>query len=479
MLRTLRRRLILSHIVPLLVVLPLAGILLIYTLETRVLLPSLSRELLGQAALVEEMTHYAPEVWTDRSQASAFIDRLTTRVRARVMLFDPNGRIVASSEAADASRIGQTLANPGLEQALGGQPSTRTAQSGSLQAEIADVFLPSVGADGRLVGAVRLSYTLTTELQQFRLLRYLVLGILVAGLIVGAVVGFVVALDTERPLQQATNAIDRLARGQTGLPVPETGPEEIRVLARSFNVLTARLHSLEASRRMLLANLVHELRRPLGALLSAVQALARGADADPALRQELLDGMVKQIHRLQRLVEDLAHLRQQVVGPLELHFQPIELSQWLPATLGAWRQAAAEKGLSWKAEIPAGLPTVSADPDRLAQIIDNLVANAIKYTPARGAVAVTAGADAVSFWIQVSDTGPGVAPEEQERIFTPFYRGAAASRFPQGMGLGLSIARDLATAHAGQILLNSTPGSGSRFTARLPRRHPVGGGSAT
>jgi signal transduction histidine kinase len=468
MLRTLRQRLILSHIVPLLVVIPLVGIALIYTLETRVLLPSLSQELVGQASLVEEMAHDEPGIWSNPVQATAFVNRLSSRVRARVMLLDSAGRIMGASDAEDASRIGQTLDNPNLARALGGQPSVHTAQSRLLNSEVADVFLPSVTADGRVVGVVRLSYPLTAALQQIALLRYLILGVLAAGLLLGAFIGLLAALDSERPLQQTTFAIDELASGRSVSSVPETGPEEIRMLARSFNVLTARLNALEAARNMLIANLVHELGRPLGALFSAVQALVRGADADPVLREELLTGMTMEIHRLQRLIEDLAHLRKRDLGPLELSRQPLDLSQWLPEALSSWRYAAAEKGVRWQAEIPAGLPAIEADPDRLMQVVDNVVGNAVKYTPVQGVVSIDAGADDDSVWIRVSDTGPGIPADERERIFGPFYRGAAAGRFPQGMGLGLGVARDLVTAHGGQLTLESEPGLGSCFEIRLP-----------
>ena len=470
MLATLRRRLILSHIVPLLVVIPLVGIALIYTLETQVLLPSLSQDLQGQAALVEEMALDQPRVWSDRAQAAAFVERVRSRVAARVMLLDASGRILASSDAADILRIGEPLVHPNLDQALSGQISIRTEQSRSMNAEVADVFMPSFNPTGGLVGIVRLSYPLTTVFQHFLRLRYIVLAVLAAGLVLGAAVGLLVAVDTQRPLQQATRAIDDLASGMTGLSVPETGPEEIRVLAHSFNTLAARLHSLEESRRMLLANLVHELSRPLGALLSAIQALSRGADADPALRREFLEGMAQQIHGLQRLVQDLALLRGQVLGSLELDRQSIQLSQWLPVAVGTWRAPAVEKKLIWKADIPSNLPSVPADPDRLAEVLNNLIGNAIKYTPAGGSVTVDARSDPESVSIRVSDTGPGLTPEEQARVFEPFYRGTSANRFPQGMGLGLSISRELVTAHGGQLSVESTPGSGSSFTVRLPHQ---------
>jgi signal transduction histidine kinase len=108
------------------------------------------------------------------------------------------------------------------------------------------------------------------------------------------------------------------------------------------------------------------------------------------------------------------------------------------------------------------------DPDRLAQVVGNLLSNAIKYTPPRGTVSLDAGVEGEEVWIRISDTGPGISPEEQERIFAPFYRSRPGRRFPQGMGLGLSIASTLVAAHGGRLKLDSAPGLGSRFTVWLP-----------
>jgi signal transduction histidine kinase len=118
--------------------------------------------------------------------------------------------------------------------------------------------------------------------------------------------------------------------------------------------------------------------------------------------------------------------------------------------------------------MPDDLAPVEADPRRLAQAIGNLVSNAIKFTPSGGKVTITAGQSDGEVWIRVSDTGPGMSEEELNRIFTPFYRSQRDRRFPQGMGLGLSIARDLAIAHGGRLEVDSTPGIGSRFTLWIP-----------
>jgi len=174
------------------------------------------------------------------------------------------------------------------------------------------------------------------------------------------------------------------------------------------------------------------------------------------------------VQRLDRLLDDLAELHDRVLGPLELDRQPLALGQWLPPVLATWREAALQKGLSWQLAIDPALPTVSADGDRLAQAVGNLLSNAVKYTPPGGRLCVEAGSDPGWAWLRVSDSGPGIPPEEQERIFDPFYRNPHGRRFPQGMGLGLTIARDLVAAHGGRLEVASGPGQGSCFTIHLP-----------
>jgi two-component system sensor histidine kinase BaeS len=466
---TLRTRLIVSHLLPTLITIPLMGLALVYVLETQVLLANVSRELTGQATLLAEMmADQQGGIWNDSDQASVFVTRMSPRLGARIMLLDSRGYLLASSSADDAQAVGQPLELPGLVNALSGQTEVRVNYRQVLYAEVADVLVPVVGADQQVMGVVRLTHQLAGIYERFLRLRYLILGVLVGGLLLGTGMGWVLALNLGRPIRQVTGVVSGLVRGEPPISLPERGPQEIRLLLRAVNTLVERLGSLEQARRQLLANLVHELGRPLGALHSAIQALLGGADQDAALRQELLVGMDEHLVLLRRLLDDLAHLHDQVLGGLELDRRSVALSDWLSQVLPPWRQAARDKGLSWETVIPADLPTMQLDSDRLAQALSNLLSNAIKYTPAGGSVSIGAGVEDNAVWIQVGDTGPGIEPEEQALIFNAYYRGCASGRFPQGMGLGLTIARDLVVAHGGRLEVDSTPGQGSRFTIWLP-----------
>jgi two-component system sensor histidine kinase BaeS len=468
MFSSLRGRLILSHILPLLVILPLTGLALVYTLETRIILDSLSSEVQSQAVLVAEIAADRAEIWHDPSQAQAFATFMNAQLDARVMLLDPGGHLLSSSDPDDARDVGQRLELVGWATVLSGKPSASTLYSQHLHKEVVDVLVPVVGPDQQMLGVLRMSHRLGSVYERFLRLRYLILGVLAGGLFLGAALGWLLALNLELPLKRVTQAVHGLIGGETLGSLPEQGPAEIRLLLRSVNSLVMRLRNLEQARRQLLANLVHELGRPLGALRSALEALLRGADEDASLRRELLTGMEEEVDRLRRLLNDLAGFYDQVLGTLELDLRPTDLGAWLARMLSPWREAAQAKGLRWQVEVSTALPTVTIDPDRLGQALGNLLSNAVKYTPTGGTISVRAGVQAPAAWIQVADTGPGIAPEELDRIFTPLYRGQAGRRFPQGMGLGLSIARDLAIAHGGRLEAESTPGAGSAFTLWLP-----------
>lgn len=473
MLRSLRGRFLLSHILPLLVVIPVMGIALIYIGETRILLPNLARELAAQAALVAEIARQEPGIWADTGRSRAFAARIRTDldIDARLMLFGPDGRILASSDPVDAERSGHRTEPPALAAALKGEGSIHTARSEELHAEVVDVLTPVVRSDGSVAGVLRLSLQLTHVIDQFTRLRYLIGGVLAGGVLMGGAVGWVLARHLERPLRALTRAVGHLAAGRSWAAPSVERPAEIALLVRSFDTLVARLRTLEETRRQLLANLVHELARPLGALRSAVQALQAGANKDPALRQELLTGIDGELQRLHRLLDDLARLHDRLLGTLELQRQRVDVIGRLPAVLAPWREAAHRKGLRWESQIPSDPILVEVDPVRLAQAVGNLLSNAVKYTPPGGIVSVQAGTSDEELWIQVADTGPGIVPEQQARIFDAFYRGGSGRRFPQGMGLGLTIARDLINAHGGRLEIESAPGAGSRFTAWIPRTH--------
>jgi signal transduction histidine kinase len=213
---------------------------------------------------------------------------------------------------------------------------------------------------------------------------------------------------------------------------------------------------------------VHEIGRPLGAIRSGIQSLLRGADQDQQLMRELVKGMDDEADRMQHVLDELAHLHDEVIGTLELEKEFLILDQWLPKVLLPWKQSADEKGIHWNEEYPDTPIQISVDPIRMGQVIGNLASNSVRYTPFGGSVSISTGTTDTQAWIRFIDTGLGIAEEEQELVFEPFYRGDQGRKIRQGMGLGLSIAREILHAHGGEIELRSNQNVGSQFTIWLP-----------
>jgi len=465
MFKTLRTQLLASILIPVLVIVPVVAWLLIYLLQTQVILASIANEFIRQAVLVADLSATTVEIWQNPAEAQAFVARLSPRLSAKLMLLDPTGHLIVSSDPNDAKLIGKAYEMPDLQKLLSQETPVEVKYKNS---QIEDVIVPVVTSSGNLIGYVRLTNPLASLYSRSAQLGRIALIVAAGGILGGLLLGWLLARSLERPLKKTSLAVYGLANGQLPLsPLNEEGPEEVKVLVRSFNTLMEKLKSSEESRKRLLANTVHELGRPLGAMLSALQALRSGADEQTDLRKELLQGMESEVVLLQHLLDDLAHL-EQGASALTLHRQTVQVSEWLPRLLTTWNEAAQEKKLTWEQDIPPDLPPAMFDPDRIAQALGNLLSNAIRYTPSGGKVRVSASREGQTLVFLVQDSGPGISPEEQENIFQPLYRGKAAKRFSEGMGLGLPIARDLVQAHNGSISVQSAPGQGSQFKVSLP-----------
>lgn len=464
--KTLRGRLILSHILPLVVVVPLVSMLLAYLVETQILLTQITEGLTEQAYLIAESLQTQPEILGDGSKAAEYVTETSRIVMERIILINKEGEVLAVGEV--GSRVPNTIDpnSTGVQKSLAGYESVLVSYGLLLQN--IEVYVPVRDMNEQLIGSIGLTVTLSGIAEQFNKLRGTIGVILAVELLLGALIGYLLATNIARPINEVSNAVIDIAHGNRTEGVPETGPIELQKLSESVNYLSAQLKQAEETRQRLLANLVHEIGRPLGAVLSAIHVLRQGAGDDPEVRQELLAGIDDELNRLRPLLDDLAQIHGQVLGVIKLQKQPIDLNEWLPPHLLSWRTAALDKGLTWRVELAKNLPIVEMDPNRMAQVLGNLLSNAIKYTPKGGEIAVTSGTETDEIWIEISDTGPGISAEEHERIFEPFYRSQRIRRFPQGLGLGLTIARDLVQTHDGRLELESEPGKGSRFTIYMP-----------
>ena len=460
---TLRRRLVLSHVVPVLLIIPLVGIILLYLLETQLFLVTLRSEMKEQADIIVGLTAHRSQLWEESVTGQALRDEL--RLPANVLLVNRDGEWLAGG-GAGANRE-EASPKQGLSQALAGEVYEDVSYSQVKQVNLAVIWVPVKNDVGDVLGAVRVERQLSSLVENMLRVRVVMGLVMIGAIILGALIGSLLAFTLVRPLHFLTSAAYRLSSGEQKEFLPVSGPEEVRALIRAVNTLIGRLRVLENNRRKLLANLIHELGRPLGSMQAAIEALQRGADEDELFRRELFAGIAGEIQRLGRLLENLAQLRHQTQGTFELKRSLLQTKQWLPEVISPWRASARQKGLEWQAIIPPELPVLNADPDRLAQVLGNLLSNAVKYTDAGGHITLEATHQKDKLSICISNTGEPISKEEQEKIFQPFYRSRAQKRFPQGMGLGLPIAQEIARLHGGSLTLHSSE-EGNHFTLSLP-----------
>ena len=267
------------------------------------------------------------------------------------------------------------------------------------------------------------------------------------------------------PLADLMAAADAVAAGDLSARVPERGRGEMARLAGRFNRMTAELERAAQSRRNLTADVAHELRTPLHILQGNLEGVLDGVyEPTPDHIRLMLD----ETHRLTRLVEELQTLSLAEAGQLPLHARPVAVADLLGDAAARFAAAATEAGVTLRVRAVDGAPVVMVDPDRLHQALSNLVANALRHTPAGGQVTLSAAAVPGGVELAVADSGAGIDPADLPYVFDRFWRGDRARRRDGGVGLGLPIARRLVEAHGGMIEVESEVGVGTTFTIRLP-----------
>jgi signal transduction histidine kinase len=265
-----------------------------------------------------------------------------------------------------------------------------------------------------------------------------------------------------RPVGEFMTAVERVAEGDYGVRVSEGGSRDVQGLARAFNGMVARLQASEIQRRGLLADVTHELRTPLTVIQGNLEGLLDGVYPADA---EHLTPILDETRILSRLIDDLRTLALAESGSLTLNREPTDLGVLAGETVAAFRAQAGAAGVRLALDVSDDLPLLTVDPVRLREVFTNLVANALRYTPAGGQVRISwkPGADGGAV-LQVSDTGAGIPAEALPHIFERFYKTPES----RGTGLGLAIAKNLVTAHAGQISARSVAGEGTVMTVELP-----------
>ncbi len=302
--------------------------------------------------------------------------------------------------------------------------------------------------------------------------------LIVAGtlaLLLAALLAVVISRSVSGPLRAVASAAEAIARGDYDQRVPQTGPDEVRRVAESFNSMAAQVKTSQQAQRDFVANVSHDLKTPLTAISGWSQALLDGAADSPDARQHAAGIIYDEADRMARMVNELLELARLESGQLQMARQRVDLSDVLADIHRGQLPRAQSREIELTLDAPPGM-VVMGDPDRIVQIFTNLADNALTYTPPGGNVRLAARS--AGGWVEgiVADTGAGIPEEELPRVFERFYRlekSRTRGEAGRGSGLGLAIVRELVTAHNGHIRVSSEVGRGSAFIVRLPQA-PVG-----
>jgi len=272
-----------------------------------------------------------------------------------------------------------------------------------------------------------------------------------------------------RPISEIDGAIRQLGGANFAQPISVRGPEDLRYLGRRLDWLRRRLEEFETQKNRFLRHVSHELKTPLTALREGAELLHDQVAGPLAPPQKQVVGIMRDNSvKLQRLIEELLDYQRALHAAASLEVKKVSLADLVHEAVQPHELAAQAKDL--RLAIEAHATTVEADPDKLRSIVDNLISNAIKFTPPGGTITVRARAEGGEAIIDVVDTGPGIPAEERESIFNLFFRGRTkAESSVKGSGLGLAIARELVEAHGGHIAVVGG-GRGGHFRVTLPRR---------
>jgi two-component system, OmpR family, sensor kinase len=453
---SLRATLLASFAYVLLLVIVALEVPLVLNLSRRVD-AEVKAEAAGQAQLV------AATAGDDRGNGKALNSLVHQAGRTsggRVIIVGPAGRLEADSAGSGLGSVSYA-SRPEIAQALRGDTAQGTRQSDSLNEQLLFTAVPIVH-NGEVRGAVRVTQSVEAVHDEIRKDAIALIGVGAVALLLGVGVAWLLAGFLSRPPETLAVAARRVAEGDLEARAPEVGPREQREVAAAFNEMTGRLAAALAAQRDFVSNASHQLRTPLTGLRLRIEAAA-DLSRDESVETELRAAEAE-LERLSELLTSLLALARGDERPAAP--RPVDVARVAADAGERWLGRADETGhsLEFSGDGPVD---VLASAEDLALVLDNLIENAITYSPSGSAVVVEWGRDGTCGYVAVSDEGPGLAPGEESRVLERFHRGGAGRGKP-GTGLGLPIVRAMAERWRGSLRLANREVGGLRAEVRLP-----------
>jgi signal transduction histidine kinase len=389
----------------------------------------------------------------------ALTERAASTLGARVIVVDSTGSLRADSAG---GRVGSYGTRPEIRIALSGRTAQGERHSETLGTDLLYTAVP-VTSGGRTVGAVRVTQSVSAVNERVRRSVLALIAIGASALLLGLVLAWFLADSLSRPLRKLARTARKVEEGDFEARAEVTGPEEAREVAVAFNDMADRIGTVLAAQREFVANASHQLRTPLTGLRLRLESAAAKADS-PDLERELA-AAEQEVERLARLLNTLLMLAREGQAPKAGRLVSLGLAA--KHAHERWDDRAEQRGQRLEL-VPAQDVVVHAAEEDLAIVLDNLIENALHYSPAGSAVTLEFGRDGTDAFLAVLDEGPGLEQGEETAVFERFGRGRAGKAGPSGTGLGLAIVQTLAERWGGSAALSPRPEGGTRAEIRLP-----------
>ncbi|MGG1662471.1 ATP-binding protein [Brevibacillus sp. NRS-1366] len=467
--KSIFRRLLFSFLATVLVGLGISGILLSF-FAREYIYNTKQEELLRLAKKVNTQIYDSNEINKELLDKLAMLDE---SFDTRIWLFNENGKIVATSMK-DEVFTGKSVAVSIADSVLRGKSAVTELQIEGLEDPMLSVSVPW-GKGEKVYGGIILHAPIEGIERTFGQMRESILWATLFGIVITTAMVSYLSWSISRPLRTIERTAAEIGRGNYAERVQVDTSDEIGDLAHTINTMAEKLekveqerHHLEQVRNDFLANVSHELRTPLTAMQGFLEALQDGLVEEEEARQKYYAVMYTETMQVNRLVDDLMDLMKLENNEVNLAKFPVDVGEVINKVAFSFRAEAEEKGIQMVVDVVDELPRIYADKDRIAQILKNLVKNAVKFTE-KGEIRLTAKSEEKWVRIQVVDTGIGIAADDLNRIWERFFKvDRGRSKNNKGTGLGLAIVKELVELHDGEWNVESMPGHGSTFTVWIP-----------
>lgn len=463
MIRSIFRKIFLSHIVVILISTITLALLMSYLIRSHTIDNKRQDLLFKGSAAIELLT---PDILAGKLPSDDILDNIGDLTGGTIWLINKNATVIAGEPPQNwPSRFRES--DQQISDLFSDNPQIWTRVTRKYNNPSITVALPipntpipmAIFLDAPIISVNRTIFSLE------KILWYS----LSAGIFTAFILGLLISRSLTKPIGNISQAAHDFAEGNYNSRTTATGNDEIGNLGRTFNTMADSLAQIEQNRRNFLANVSHELRTPVTSIQALSETILDGLAPEPQQQQRYLTTIVQESKRLSRLISDLLDLSQLEADELSIISERLNLKTWLRAEIDKIQPLLSQKQLLLHTDIPDNLPTVWGDTDRVSQVFINLITNAIRHSPEQSTINVNLYTIKQHVAIKITDQGPGIALIDLPYIWDRFYRGdQSRARNHGGTGLGLAITKKLVHAMNGDIMVHSIPGKGATFTFTLP-----------